>query len=583
MNTQQKYTEYLRDNQLFSPLDYIKFELSVNDPVFTLIEIIKEMEFDELIKLRKDNGRTGYNPIMIFALLLYANMQGIRSTDEIVKRCERDLGFIYLTRGARPKRDVFYDFKRKIPIETLEDLHYQFIKFLNKEGYVTLENLYVDGTKIEANANRYTFVWRGTINYHLINLLIKTRTVMEDYNNLIKEKSYAEKYQIKPEKMFIIEGTEKVTKIIQENKERKKINKKKLSNNLVLKIDNIGPTTLNRMSLKLKSVIEGENIEMVSGKGSRPTKIQKLYEQIFEIGSKLVTYKEHFEIMGADRNSYSKTDFDATFMRMKDDHMLNGQLKAAYNLQIGVENYFVIDTSISNDRNDYATLIPLITKHTFYTNSNLKQLTADSGYSSEQNLTFLKNNSIKPFIKTQNHEQRKTRKYQNSIGKHYNMEILPDGDEIKYQCHDGRYLKFVHAGYRTTGGFKREYKKYECKNCEGCKFKKACFYNYNEERDNFKNKSMKVYHNDYLLKEESHQNIISDEGIFNRMVRSIQTEGTFGDMKENDGFRRFNNRSTEKVYKEVLFYFFGKNIKRLHSFKHNNLQEFTLDETRLLC
>lgn len=59
-------------------------------------------------------------------------------------------------------------------------------------------------------------------------------------------------------------------------------------------------------------------------------------------------YKECFEIMGTERNSYSKTDLEATFMRMKEDHMLNGQLKAAYNVQVAVENYFIIHGYVSN-------------------------------------------------------------------------------------------------------------------------------------------------------------------------------------------------------------------------------------------
>ena len=132
-------------------------------------------------------------------------------------------------------------------------------------------------------------------------------------------------------------------------------------------------------------------------------------------------YKECFEIMGKDRNSYSKTDLEATFMRMKENHMLNGQLKPAYNVQIAVENYFLIHGYVSNDRTDYNTLIPVLEKHRNAFGDTLEAVTADSGYCSEKNLLYLKENEIKSFIKLQDHEKRKTRAYKEDIGKYYNM------------------------------------------------------------------------------------------------------------------------------------------------------------------
>ena len=111
--------------------------------------------------------------------------------------------------------------------------------------------------------------------------------------------------------------------------------------------------------------------------------IQKLYEELEECGSRLMEYKECFEIMGKDRNSYSKTDLEATFMRMKEDHMLNGQLKPAYNVQIAVENYFIVHGYVSNDRTDYNTLVPVLEKHRKAFGDTLEAVTADSGYCCE--------------------------------------------------------------------------------------------------------------------------------------------------------------------------------------------------------
>ena len=109
---------------------------------------------------------------MLYAVVTYANIRGVRAVDRIVDLCRRDLAFIWLTKGQKPQRDVFYDFKgKKLTGEVLDELNYQFMRRLEKEGLITLKELYIDGTKTEANANRYTFVWRGSLNYHLAHLL----------------------------------------------------------------------------------------------------------------------------------------------------------------------------------------------------------------------------------------------------------------------------------------------------------------------------------------------------------------------------------------------------------------------------
>ena len=221
-------------------------------------------------------------------------------------------------------------------------------------------------------------------------------------------------------------------------------------------------------------------------------------------------YKECFEIMGKDRNSYSKTDLEATFMRMKEDHMQNGQLKAAYNVQIAVENYFIVHSYVSNDRTDYNTLIPVLEKHRSAFGDTLETVTADSGYCSEKNLLYLKENEIRSYIKLQDHEKRKTRAYREEIGKYYNMTYAVFEDEHYYICHDGRELRHI----RT------------------------------------------------------------EEGILKRQIRSIQTEGHFGDIKENENFRRFNYRSEKKVYKEFMLYAIGRNIMKYHRFLQHEIETY---------
>jgi hypothetical protein len=166
---------------------------------------------------------------------------------------------------------------------------------------------------------------------------------MDEYNHFIVENDYKKKYKLINETMFVIKGADKVKRVIEENKIRKKKGVQKLSNNEVLEIGNVGPETFTRILDNLSMIIEDEKIQFSSGKGAKKSEIQRLYEDFYRYGKRLIKYKDNFETMGSDRNSYSKTDIDATFMRMKDDHMLNGQLKPAYNLQYAIENYFIVD------------------------------------------------------------------------------------------------------------------------------------------------------------------------------------------------------------------------------------------------
>lgn len=293
-----------------------------------------------------------------------------------------------------------------------------------------------------------------------------------------------------------------------------------------------------------------------------------------DCGIRLVKYKSNYKILGTDRNSYSKTDVSATFMRMKDDHMMNGQLKPAYNVQIAVENYFIIHSYISNDRTDYDTLIPVLEMHQERFGHYPKDVTADSGYCSEKNLSYLRDNRIKSYIKLQSHEQRKTRAYKEDIGKYYNMVHVMDEGPQYYRCHDGRKLTYIRTETSVQKDLTRTFEVYGCADCSGCEHKARCLYKYDEEKDLNKNKVMKINETWDELCEESHNNIQSDEGILKRQIRSIQTEGHFGDIKENEKFDRFNYRSTDKVSREFKLFVLGRNMNKYHRFISGLLKEF---------
>lgn len=575
MNSNKYYNEFFELGQQKINFNFYELSLPDDDPVFTLKKVMEEMDFTALLAQYSGKGKHGFNPIMKYGVLTYANMRGIREIDRIVELCKRDLAFIWLSHGEQPKRDAFYDFiNKKLTPEILDDLNYQLLRRLKKEGLITLEALFIDGTKIEANANRYTFVWRGTLNYHLVGLLDSIDSLYHKYNVLLEDNGYNEKYGLGNAMMFIIEGMDKVRAVIEKNRKRKLTKHKKLPNNTIIEIDNCSPLDILKLQKNLMMIAEGEGIGFVYGKGKKKSEIQQLYEELDVCGSKLMEYKECFEIMGKERNSYSKTDLEATFMRMKDDHMMNGQLKPAYNVQIAVENYFIVHAYVSNDRTDYNTLIPVVQKHIHAFGEVLKEATADSGYCSEKNLLFLKEHTIESYIKLQDHEQRKTHAYKENIGKYYNMTTQIYEDEHFYVYHDGRELRHIRTEEKKMDGYTQTLEVYGCADCSGCEHKAQCLYKYNPEKDADKNKVMKINERWEALKEKSHANIQSEKGILNRQIRSIQTEGHFGDIKENDDFRRFNHRTADKVYKEFLLYAIGRNINKYHRFLCNKIQKF---------
>lgn len=149
MNTSY-YNEFFEKGQQKIYFDLYQIGLPSDDPVYTLNKVLEELDYSSLVARYNTKGRKGYNPIMMFAVLTYANMRGVKGIDRIVELCERDIAFIWLTKGQKPKRDAFYDYINfKLTDEILDDLHYQFIRRLQKEERITLEALFIDGTKLK--------------------------------------------------------------------------------------------------------------------------------------------------------------------------------------------------------------------------------------------------------------------------------------------------------------------------------------------------------------------------------------------------------------------------------------------------
>ena len=257
------------------------------------------------------------------------------------------------------------------------------------------------------------------------------------------------------------------------------------------------------------------------------------------------------------RNNYCKTDPDATFMHMKDDHMRNAQLKPGYNVQIGVDSEYIVAADIFQDRNDVWTLIPFLETIEKKVGFRYPSVTADSGYESEEAYTYLREQKQKPYIKPQTYEKWKKRSFKQDISKRENMGY----DEITdtYICHAGKELKplFIKK-QKSKSGYESEVTVYECEDCTSCPHKERC----TRAKGN---KRLYISKSFLEKRQESYENILSEKGILYRMNRSIQVEGAFGVLKNDYEFQRFLLRGKTKVKLEILLLCMGYNLNKLHA------------------
>jgi hypothetical protein len=313
------------------------------------------------------------------------------------------------------------------------------------------------------------------------------------------------------------------------------------------------------LSESLEGLLFGLECQMtmpyVHGSGRRKSELQRDIEKLRELLVRKAEYSRQQETFKG-RNSFSKTDPDATFMHMKDDHMRNSQLKPGYNVQLAVEGEYIVGVDISSERSDVLTMIPLIERMENYLSIKYADVTADAGYESEENYTYFEGKQQPCYIKPQNYEKRKTRKFKNDMSLRENMPYDVERDE--YTCQNGKKLKVVYTGKRKSkSGFEADITYYECEDCSDCPHKTNC----TKAKGNRRMELSKTF---LRQREESFTRICSKKGILLRMNRSIQAEGAFGVIKQDYGFRQFLLRGNKKVRTEILLIAMGFNVNKLH-------------------
>lgn len=519
---QKDYTQYEHQYQLKLPID-LDVCIPTDDCVRLIRQFVEELDLTELYdtyeRLPSGNHPT---PDILLKLLLYAyhERKGIASR-EMEQHCKRDINYLYLLEGKKaPDHSTFARFRTDHFGPCAKSLLAQMAEFLHSLGEITETELFVDGTKIEANANRYTFVWKKSVTKHQAKALQKTALLVGDIIG---------RYDLKP--LW-----------------RKQVHKRHVK----------------KLLKQLRKKARKENLTFVSGRGHKKEQLQKDIEALEASLEKLKEYETKLHICG-NRGSYSKTDPDATFLHMKDDHMKNGQLKPGYNLQHAVNSGYIVMVGIFPNPGDTLTLKPFLEQMEESLSLRFKRLVADSGYESEENLKYLEEKEMEAYIKPANYEQRKTKKFAEDISKKEHMEY--DAREDCYICNNGKRIERVgEKKHKTASGYIRIETQYHCSDCDGCPYREPCMPGKNWKKPlEQRYKNLTVSKEFERLRAKSQERIQTEEGKQLRMNRSIQVEGSFGDIKADSGFTRFLCRGREAVFAESALFAMAHNLGWLHS------------------
>lgn len=515
---QKNYTLNQSGYQLKLPLN-IETIIPENDSVRLLSQFVEEMDLTDLYSTY--DRINSLSPRTLLKIVLYSYINGDYSSRSMELNCKRDINFMFLLEGHKaPDHSTLARFRSLHFAPCSKRILAEVTNILFDMGEISGENIFIDGTKIEACANKYTFVWKKAVTKNQAKLLIKIADFVAECEEV---------YDIK-----IVYGN-------------------------TIKMKHV-----KRLRKRLLKLCKEENITFVHGIGKRKLPLQKSFETLDKYLDKLKEYNQKIYKCGS-RNSYSKTDQDATFMRMKEDAMMNGQLKPAYNLQHGVDSEYITWLTVGPQPTDTTTLIPFLKDAEQYLKFKYKNIITDAGYESEENYLFLEGNGQIAFIKPANYEISKTRKYKNDIGKIDNMKYNEEGDF--YTCKNDKKLVVDHIRHsKSKTGYVSEKTIYKCENCAGCPHKSGCIKGNNckiplEKRT----KTLQVAKTFIEQRKADLERIVSDEGKLYRMNRSIQAEGSFGDIKQDMQFRRYLTKGKANVLTESTLLAIARNINKLHN------------------
>lgn len=482
--------------------------IAANHPVRVVDAVLEKVDISELLQQYKPGGTSSYHPRMLLKVLVYAYINNIYSSRKIEEVVSENICFMWLAGMSKPDHNTINRFRGQRLQKSLQPIFTQVVVLLCEEGLLSIKDLYTDGTKIEANANRYTFVWGNAIKTNKE----KIKQQLNELWQYAQSVAAAELDDTDPS------GFDKI--------DSEKVNQT---------IDNINT------ALKDKQVDKGVKQKLNYAKQHWPAALDK--------------YEQQEKILGENRNSYSKTDQDATFMRMKEDHMKNGQLKPAYNVQISTNSQYIVSYSLHQHTTDTNTLIDHLSGHINNFKRKPNNITADAGYGSEENYQWLEDKGITAYVKYHQFDRMQNENIRSKNP--FTVDQLQyDPRNNQYTCPIGEPMK--HIGWEvkeTKNGYPQIIDKFRAKNCTACFLNGTC-------HTQKGNRIIETSLNYRRLKEQADKRLHTKRGIQKRKQRCFDTEPVFANIKHNHHFKRFMLRGLEKVTIETGLLALAHNLRK---------------------
>ncbi len=510
--------EYITPIQLKMPVDMERI-IEISDPVYTFNEVMEHIDLNKYIAEEKgcNVGRPKYDPIKLLKVILFAFMEyGYCSVRVIQKLCKTDIRFLWLLdEEPAPSHMTISNFMNHCLKTKIEDIYADINGYIFAQENVDLEHAYLDGTKLEANANKYSWVWKKGSIHSRNNVFSKLNGLLTEINESILA-SYRVKFELRQE--YAVEYVEYILETYLE-----------------------------------VSGIKRENF--VHGKGKRKSTEQKQYERVEECLKRLKKYSEHIRICGEKRNSYSKTDHDATFFRMKKDYMGNDALLPGYNMQLLICDEYIAHYGVFPFASDMDCFQPMMEGFARQYGHYPQYPLADAGYGSFNNYLFCQEHGMEKYMKfTMYEKESKDKKYRNDPYRAVNFEIDQDGYML---CPNGKRFNYLRTEPVKGNQFGRTEEYYQCEDCDGCPHRASC-HKSSQNRIIRLNEELTRFHGEVL------ENLNSVHGALLRMNRSIQSEGAFGGIKWNRGYKRLRRRGIESVLLEIGLISCGFNLHKYH-------------------
>lgn len=497
--------------------------LDLLDPVFTFDRFMEGIDLKKYLKNVPEHktGRIRYNPVDMLKTVIFGFMtSGYCSLRELEDNCRVNLRFMYLMDHQTPTYRTFGYFINEVLKDSIEEIFNDINQKIFKEEHVDLHHLYIDGSKFEANANKYTWVWKKATEKSRYRLYDKITALIEEINTDLSWSG-----------IRISTNTEYVPDYLEETAEQ------------------------------YAAVWQLDESKFVHGKGKHKSVQQRQYELLKKYTDKLKEYVEKISICGPDRNSYSKTDHSATFMRIKTDYMGNDQLLPAYNVQVGVADEYIAVVDVNQYRSDMDCFIPLMERfHSIY-GFYPKYPVADAGYGSYNNYIFCEQHGMEKYMKfPMFKKETEDKKYREDP---YRAVNFPVGEDGKMRCPNGKAFVFQYRKNVRGNQYGRQEEIYRCEDCSGCPYARQC-------KKGEGNRTIRINRELTSMHQEVIENLESIQGALLRMNRSIQAEGTFGIMKNDRWYKRIVRRGIESVRLEVFLVSIGHNLYKYHNKKKKN-------------